>query len=500
MVITAVINLINYQDDADLATKAIPELVKLLNDEDQVVVNKAAMVVHQLSRKDASRHAIMRSPDIVAALLKTIDYTGGDSETTKFAASILKNLSTHQKGLLAIFRTGGIAALVKLLGSPIESVVNYALVTLHKLLLYQEGAKSAVRLAGGIQKMVNLLNRNNAKFLAIVADCLRILAFNSQEAKLIILASGGPQELVRIMQMHNYEKLLFSISKVLLVLSTCNSNKPAIVQSGGIHALTLHLAKSNSQRLVLNILWSLRNLSDAATNEENVENLIRILISFLSHEDINYVTASAGILSNLTCNNQINKQTVCGTKGVDALIQTIIRAKDRDDITEPVICTLRHITIRHMDAEYAQNQIRLNFGITHIVKLLNTPCWPLTKAVIGLIRNLALCPINHSELREENSIPKLYQLLNKAIQEIKRNGGLVDSELDGFHMNEIVEGTLAALHLLAKDSVNRQIIRELGAISICVELLYNDVENIQRFAAGLLYELCQDKEGRRQSF
>lgn len=38
----AVVNLINYQDDAELATRAIPELTKLLNDEDQVGVMKAA--------------------------------------------------------------------------------------------------------------------------------------------------------------------------------------------------------------------------------------------------------------------------------------------------------------------------------------------------------------------------------------------------------------------------------------------------------------------------
>ncbi len=36
MLKTAVVNLINYQDDAELATRAIPELIKLLNDEDQV--------------------------------------------------------------------------------------------------------------------------------------------------------------------------------------------------------------------------------------------------------------------------------------------------------------------------------------------------------------------------------------------------------------------------------------------------------------------------------
>lgn len=47
----AVVNLINYQDDAELATRAIPELTKLLNDEDQVRTanhNWPALVPNQL--------------------------------------------------------------------------------------------------------------------------------------------------------------------------------------------------------------------------------------------------------------------------------------------------------------------------------------------------------------------------------------------------------------------------------------------------------------------
>lgn len=36
MLKAAIIHLINYQDDAELATRAIPELTKLLNDDDQV--------------------------------------------------------------------------------------------------------------------------------------------------------------------------------------------------------------------------------------------------------------------------------------------------------------------------------------------------------------------------------------------------------------------------------------------------------------------------------
>merc|ERR1711963_609613 len=64
----------NRQDDADLATRAIPKLIKLLNDEDKVVVTQAAMMVHQLSKKEASRHAIMNSPQMVAALVKAITH------------------------------------------------------------------------------------------------------------------------------------------------------------------------------------------------------------------------------------------------------------------------------------------------------------------------------------------------------------------------------------------------------------------------------------------
>lgn len=40
MLKTAIIHLINYQDDAELATRAVPELTKLLNDEDQVIKTK----------------------------------------------------------------------------------------------------------------------------------------------------------------------------------------------------------------------------------------------------------------------------------------------------------------------------------------------------------------------------------------------------------------------------------------------------------------------------
>merc|ERR1740123_1114827 len=497
----AVVNLINYQDDADLATRAIPELIKLLNDEDQVVVSQAAMMVHQLSKKEASRHAIMNSPLMVAALVRAIANTS-DLESTKGAVGTLHNLSMHRQGLLAIFKSGGIPALVKLLSSPVESVLFYTITTLHNLLLHQEGSKMAVRLAGGLQKMVALLQRNNVKFLAIVTDCLQILAYGNQESKLIILASQGPLELVRIMRSYDYEKLLWTTSRVIKVLSVCSSNKPAIVEAGGMQGLAMHLGHP-SQRLVQNCLWTLRNLSDAGTKIENMDNLMQGLVQLLNSTDVNIVTCAAGILSNLTCNNQKNKLTVCNVGGIEALVRTIVAAGDREEITEPSVCALRHLTSRHQECELAQNAVRLNGGLPTIVRLMHPPSrWPLVKAVIGLIRNLALCPANHAPLRENGSIPRLVHLLIRAFQDTqgggtlqRRGGQAAGSYADGVRMEEIVEGTVGALHILAREGHNRAIIRGLSVIPIFVQLLYNEIENIQRVAAGVLCELAADKEG-----
>ncbi len=151
MLKTAVVSLINYQDDADLATRAIPELIRLLNDADQVdarrmppfpvggrlrglvaanvraryrlqvVVGHAAMMIHQLSKKDAPLRAMVASPDLVQAVVKAMDVSA-DPELNKFTTGTLYHMSQHTQGLLAIFRSGGIRALVRLLASVFPDV------------------------------------------------------------------------------------------------------------------------------------------------------------------------------------------------------------------------------------------------------------------------------------------------------------------------------------------------------------------------------------------
>lgn len=494
MLKTAIIHLINYQDDAELATRAVPELTKLLNDDDQVVVNKAAQIVNQLTKKEASRRALMQSPQMVAAVVRAMQNTG-DMETARATASILHNLSHQREGLLSIFKSGGIPALVRMLSSPMESILFYAITTLHNLLLHQEGAKMAVRLADGLQRMVPLLKKSNPKFLAITTDCLQLLSYGNQESKLIILANGGPEGLVQIMRNYNYEKLLWTTSRVLKVLSVCPSNKPAIVEAGGMQALGRHVTGS-SQRLSQNCLWTLRNLSDAATKQDGLDGLLQVLIGLLSTDDVNMLACVTGILSNLTCNNARNKTHVTQNNGVEALIHALLRAGEKEDVAEPATCALRHLTSRHPEAELAQNAVRNHYGIPAIVKLLNKPYyWPVVKAVVGLIRNLALCPANQAPLRDSDAIPKLVNLLISAHQDAQKHGSASQQTYqDGVRMEEIVEGCTGALHIMARDPMSRGVIADMNTIPLFVQLLYSPVDNIKRVAAGVLCELALDKQ------
>lgn len=92
-------------------------------------------MVHQLSKKEASRHAIMRSPQMVSAIVRTMQNTN-DVETARCTSGTLHNLSHHREGLLSIFKSGGIPALVKMLG----------LVLLHALLFLNRQISTIMRM------------------------------------------------------------------------------------------------------------------------------------------------------------------------------------------------------------------------------------------------------------------------------------------------------------------------------------------------------------------
>lgn len=522
--------------DTDEAANAIPELVKLIKDEDdQVIIYQSSMMVFQLSKSEAI-DALIKSMDMIECITSALGRTS-DPETVRFLSGTLYNMSQTQMGLKAIFAANCVPCLVNLLDSPVESVLFYAITTLHNLLLHQDGAKSVIRQSGCLQKMTSLLRKNNVKFLTICTDCLQILAYGHQESKLLILSSGGPMELVRILRCYQYEKLLWTTARVLKVLSVCTSNKPAIIAAGGMDALAKHLHNS-SHRLVINSLWALRNLSDAATKLDNLHPLLHSLVQLLDCGDTNMVTCAAGILSNLTCNNHANKFFVYKFGGMQGLLKAIGQVGAREDILEPCMCALRHLTSRHEEEETARHMIVHELaGLPLLARILHASTagicpdlglvcqppqnpvtsWMLIKAMVGLLRNLSVNIDSHFGMRKYGLVTGLFLLLYATQHEIARSTapGTAPSHsfvtmIQNVRLEEIVEGICGALHMLAKDHTTRSYLASLRApdlfvasrvqqgssgLAIFVHLLYSPHESIQRAAAGVLAEISQDRDG-----
>ncbi|VDP58799.1 unnamed protein product [Schistosoma curassoni] len=497
--------------DTDEAAGAIPELVKLIKDEDdQVIIYQSSMMVFQLSKSEAI-DALIKSRDMIDCIISALDRTE-DPETVRFLAGTLYNISQMQPGLKAIFAAQCIPSLVKLLNSPVESVLFYAITTLHNLLLHQDGAKAVVRQSGCLQKMTVLLRKNNIKFLTICTDCLQILAYGHQESKLQILCSGGPVELVRILRTYQYEKLLWTTARVLKVLSVCASNKPAIIVAGGMDALAKHL-HSSSHRLVLNCLWALRNLSDAATKMDNLQPLLHSLVRLLDCGDSSMITCAAGILSNLTCNNHANKFIVFKMGGVEALLRAVSQPAVKEDILEPCMCALRHLTSRHEEEETARHALvhELN-GLPIIARVLHAATagicpdlglvcqhpqnpvvsWMLVKAMVGLLRNLSVTLDSHYGMRECGLVTGLFLLLYATQYEIIRRSvsathPTFSTVVQSVRLEEIVEGICGALHMLAKDHATRSY---LALLKVGLQQ-HPDI----RASAGVLAEVSQDRDG-----
>ena len=165
---------------------------------------------------------------------------------------------------------------------------------------------------------------------------------------------------------------------------------------------------------------------------------------------------------------------VVQSHGVPALIHSIVQGQGKEEILEPAICALRHITCRHSHASEAQDAVRQASGLPMIVELLNANLysWPLVKSTISLIRNLALSTPNLPVLREIGAVPKLAQLLVRTHQELQKqpassNGPLIDNYI---RMDDVLEACVSAIHMTAKDQQNRNLIRDLDCIPLFVRV------------------------------
>jgi hypothetical protein len=127
----AVANWMNYQDNSEMALKAIPELLKLITDEDLIVVQQAAILFNQMSRNEGPRIALIQTNNAVHCLVDCLNTTA-DIETARSLVGTLYSVSTQKPcGVQAIINSKALNTLVKMLSAPMETIISYAITTLH---------------------------------------------------------------------------------------------------------------------------------------------------------------------------------------------------------------------------------------------------------------------------------------------------------------------------------------------------------------------------------
>ena len=380
-------------DNVDQVERILPEVLRHLHDPDEQVFSQAAAVASKLIKYPNGLQAIIQSTNIITALLKLVDTnkTANLPLVQKSIAKVIYEISeekatgARRDGIQVLVKNGAIRTLMILLVSPnpnsncrhVATIQSYSVSSLHNILQFattpqgrrmrnnrQFDIKKMVREEGGTERLTLLLKNQHNKFLAICADSLFILAHNSPESKIRIFQAGGLEELIRIMANSTYYKLLNPCSRVLKVLSTCKHNKERIVRLGGMQALGRHLANQTPQtaKLVSCCLWALRNLSDVATKQPNMDGVLKLLLDRVNHGDELTVQCAAGALMNLTCNNQVNKQIVFQSGGVDTIIRKVMQFKDYN-ILEPLLCCLRNLSCRHPEAYNAAMAFRSHYWV-----------------------------------------------------------------------------------------------------------------------------------------
>jgi len=493
----------------DQVERILPEILRHLHDPDEQVFSRAASITSKLVKNPTGFQAIIQSTNIITALLRLVDTnkTSNLPLTQKSIAKVIYEISEEKasgaarQGIQVLVKNGAIRTIMILLVSNNPTIQSYSVSSLHNILQFantpagkrmrnnrQFDIKKMVREEGGTERLTLLLKNSHNKFLAICADSLWILAHNSPESKIRILQARGLEELIRIMANSTYNKLLNPCSRVLKVLSTCKHNKEQIVRLGGMQALGRHLANTTPQtaKLVQCCLWALRNLSDVATKQPNMDGVLKLLLDRVNNGDELTVQCAAGALMNLTCNNQVNKQIVFQTGGVDIIIRQVIKTRDHN-ILEPLLSCLRNMSCRHPEAYNAALSFRSHYGlrqITEMLQLTDQPNWNLIKPIISICRNLLTNAKEcQSTLRTLGCIPHLTNLIRLAKSyldpdptKLPKVPWTTNIRPDNtIRPEEIITATCDALNLIAKDETNRDLLMRFNVIPTLCKILRHHV-------------------------
>ncbi|KAK4467862.1 hypothetical protein MN116_008782 [Schistosoma mekongi] len=504
--------LINYKNDAEYAAMTASDLAKRLHSNistDEVL--QIMSYIHKLARYQAARCGLVSCPELVQVIIHILQTTK-DTDLQSEAALTLQLLTKSLTGAKLTCEEIGISKLVDMLRHPSEVMYTTALYVLNQLLWHlPDYARPEFRRCNGQWNLIYLLEDNrldDSNWLLICLDTLRMAVYESSETKLSLISTNIYEIIVHLLRTYSTNmKIAYNLARLIKVLSVCNENKIKLVEVGIVEALT-PLLNSNNEVLQLETLWGLRNISDQAYHLIATKNLIPILINLLASKNEHISICSTGCLCNLTCQNVQNKSLLVEKGGVKVLCRLLCLNSDRQEIAEPICSALRHVTHRNPHANSAVYEIRTSDTLSTIASLFLKyqfiSALPLLKSVVGLIRNLSTDEITRCELRDlniSNMVANIFIQTFNSLNDTNKQQLNVDVQqcndtLEGVNLDDMLELTLAALQIMAKDNtIQEELIHTAGLISSVVRLVYSPSECLQRASTAFLSQLSTSRSG-----
>uniref|UniRef100_A0A0N5AVH8 Armadillo/beta-catenin-like repeat protein n=1 Tax=Syphacia muris TaxID=451379 RepID=A0A0N5AVH8_9BILA len=515
--------------------KAIPEVIHLLSDHDEVVVQRAATMVQNIAKMDSEQPNYAK-PWIngleVVPLLKKLLHTHPNSPgIIKAALGALFQISSRTDGLESILRvndeTNG-----DLLVSVIQHIkfnggsARYAILTFHTIIAEKSKASRNIecaRAAGALQAVTAFLDREaNEKLLSVLIECVKILCDRCERQREIFIQLNGPAKVFHILRTFRYESLLWRSTALIRMLS--NTDPRAIVASGGYDVLPF-LLNHASQRVVTTALECIRNMSDVVTKDIDVLKLLDLLLQLLGAMDPSIVLYCVGILSNLLANNQRNKEYVFSRNGINGLFRVLINAcnipantvslqQKVEDIQERALATLRHLCVgnsHHVEAQKAVFQPDCaEFLLRKLMEMrpaiLKQTLQILSKVVhqdSNLINFREVC-IRMSSGDQATFAKQIIVVLQAACRQLPST-----QSIEEISVAELISLSLSTLQAMCKD---KQLLSQIAYFikapaflycegekavllpAFCILQRFIDDDNIKGSALGLLAELATDRE------
>lgn len=514
------------------ARNAIPELLHLLRDSDEVVVQRAATMVQNIAKMDSEQppyaEPLISGTEVILILKDVLRTHAASPNIIKPALGALFQISERRDGLESLLRVneqtdGGLLSEIiqhiKLTGG---SAIRYAILTFHTIIADKSTDGRNVERArnlNALEAVTQFIDREtNEKLLSVIVECVRLLCDKCQSQKVLFLELNGPAKLFQILRNLRYEGLLWRTTQLLKTFS--NADPEAIVRCGGYEILPRQLEHA-SQRLITSTLECIRNMSDVPTKDIDVSMLLGKLLQLLGAVDPVVVLYCTGILSNLLANNQRNKEFLYRSDGIAILYRVLINSYNIpaqtpnqqqrvEDIQERALATLRHLCVGHPHQAEAQKAvIQTEFAAEFLLRKLTEMRPSILKQTLQILNKAALQDINLPILRDTrirevdaNFVERILLILKVACEQLPST-----QMVEEVKVAELIQLSLSTLQLLCRDPqlmnqvaffVRRQdylFYRDPSAPPVllpifCLYQGYVEDENLKRSALGLISELA----------